>query len=276
MNIGGNIDKYITGDKTKNPVDTFSDADRLPSLMLVDTSASMKKYSDILKQAVVNMIEKIAENSVAKNKVDLEIVTFDTVSQVNIKIPSIEVYKLIDSNNKLKKKYEEKIDFDCRGGTPTALALDTAVEDLRERYEKLKNHGKAPKSPILFILSDGEPCVAPDMKEEHDQLLVSVKAKIKQLVKKYRLVVIAVEVGDVCKPPSTAQEQRERDEMHRHMQDFTGLDNKHHVCQAKDDKGLEDFFKFTSSLLVASCNRAEDTSNLNNKNVSASFNGELR
>ena len=144
----------------------------------------MSKWSALLKEASIRMIEARAEDSKAKEKVDLEVITFNTEEQVCVKIEAQELYNLVDeTTGKIKPDFEQRLQFNCSGATPTAYALAVAVDDLRNRYEKLKKSSKAPKSPILFVLSDGLPEVQDDIRVEHDKLLAEQLARIKQLVR---------------------------------------------------------------------------------------------
>jgi len=275
--VGGvNLNSYIKGDTQPEKVDVFCQAGRVPALLLVDTSASMDDYADILKNAVIEMINTIANHPVAGNKVDLEVVTFDTVSQINIRIPATEIKNIVDSNKNIKPEYANRLDFSCVGGTPTGYALATAIQDIRERYQDLKDANKAPQCPILFILSDGEPCVEPNLTQEHDKLLNQMKTQIKQMVKANQIVVVAVEVGEICEQPQNPAQKKDREDMHQLMQEITGLPNKHHVLQARNIDELQNFFKFTSSLLVSSASGSQDTTQLNQQDLSQKTKPVLR
>lgn len=263
-----NLNQHVTGDLVQSNVDAFSQAGRVPALLLVDTSASMRYYADVLHNAVIEMIHTIAAHPVAGNKVDLEVVTFDTQSQINIRIPAEEVRNLVDKSKQIKPEYAEKLNFTCIGATPTGYALAVAVQDIRERYQELKGSHKSPKCPILFVLSDGNPCVGERIRAEHDALLEEMKHTIQEMVQKHQLVVVAVEVGEICEPPQDEEEKREHEAMHKLMQEITGLPNQNHVCQAKDIDALQNFFQFTSSLLVSSATGSQDTTELNQQNLS--------
>jgi len=263
-----NINEHVTGDLSQNDVGVFSQASRVPALLLVDTSASMRDYADVLKNAVTEMIHTIAQHPVAGNKVDLEVVTFDTQSQISIKIPAEEVRNLVDEKKQIKQEYADQLKFNCIGATPTGYALAVAIQDIRERYQELKDKNKSPKCPILFILSDGNPYVEKKYQEEHDTLLEKMKTQIQEMVRMHQLVVLAVEVGEVCEPPKNPEQKREREEMHQLMQEITGLSNKNHVCQAKNVSELKNFFEFTSSLLVSSATGSQDTTMLNQQDLS--------
>ena len=248
--VGLRVPKGFT--KHKMP-DMAADAERIPACILVDTSSSMSQWSALLKEASVRMIEAIAEDEKAKEKVDLEVITFNTEEQVCVKIEAQELYNLIDeATGKIKPDFEQRLQFNCSGATPTAYAIAVAVDDLRNRYEKLKEASKAPKSPILFVLSDGLPEVQDDIRPEHDKLLAEQLARIKQLVGEDRLSVIAVKIGRICEEPQTTWQKKHYPEMHQLMQDITGLDNDHHVRMAKDTDDIAKFFEFTSTLVKES------------------------
>lgn len=248
--VGLRIPKGFT--KHKMP-DMAADAERIPACILIDTSGSMSPWSALLREASIRMIEAIAEDMRAKEKVDLEVITFNTEEQVCVKIEAQELYSLIDeTTGKIKPEFAERLQFECSGATPTAYALAVAVDDLRKRYKDLKEASKAPKSPILFVLSDGLPEVQEDIRADHDKLLAEQLARIKQLVGEDRLSVVAVEIGRICEEPKSDRDGRKKQAMHKLMQDITGLGNDHHVRKAKDTNDIAEFFKFTATLVKES------------------------
>lgn len=258
----------VTGNTNVKAPDMMADAGRVPACLVIDTSGSMRPYAEQLKIAAVKMIEAVAKHGVAGEKVDLEVITFNTKEQISIKIEAQELYNLVDGSGKLKSEYENRLGFECAGGTPTGYALNVAVSELRNRYEDLKTKGKSPISPILFVLSDGLPEVQPEIKTEHDRVLTEEIANIKKLVSENRLVVIAVEVGMICEAAEDDWSKRMYPVMHKLMQEITGLNNGNHVRQAKDAESLAAFFEFTSSLLVHSATNPND--NLNKRDLSHS------
>ncbi len=262
----------VTGFTKKEMPSAESEAGRVPACLLVDTSGSMEEWTGILKESAKKMIESIAKNDTALEKIDLEVITFNTEEQISIKIPAQELYGLIDeSSGLLKREFQTRLDFKCQGGTPTAYALKVAVDDLRERYDTLKRQGKSPKSPILFVLSDGLPEVHDYQQAEHDQLLKEGIDRIRELVREYKLSVVAVKVGRICGEPRNDWEKQKFPQMHQLMRDITGLSDDHHVCEAKDTEDLSKFFVFTSTLLI---NSAKDPNfDLNKMDLSRS---ELR
>lgn len=242
-----------------------AEAGRVPACLVIDTSGSMKNYSEQLRKAAIKMIEAVGAHGVAGEKVDLQVITFNTTEQIAIKIEAQELYNLVE-NGKLKAEYETRLDFKCGGGTPTGYALRVAVNELRNRYETLKASGKSPCSPILFVLSDGLPEVAEAQKAEHDRILIEEIANIRSLVSENRLVVIAVEIGMICEEPKDDWSKKMFPVMHKLMQDITGLNDSKHVRQAKDAEALAKFFEFTSSLLVHSATSPND--DLNKRDLS--------
>lgn len=259
---------YVTG-FTKNIMpDSLAEAGRVPACILIDTSLSMKEYDTVLKNAAEQMIKAVASHHTAGELVDISIITFNTTEQISIKIKTQELYQLVDDNTKeLKPEYKERLKFVCQGGTPTAYALKTAIDELRERYETLQKAKKIPKSPILFVLSDGLPEIQKGLKADHDRLLKEQIERVRTLVAENRLSVVAVEVGRICKEPENDWDRKKFPEMHQLMQDITGLNDNRHVRQAKDADNLAKFFEFTSTLLIQS---ATHDTNLNQVNLSRS------
>ena len=239
----------VTGFTQRRMPAIDADAERIPVCILLDTSSAMKRWAELLKEASVRMIEATAENMKAREKIDLEVIAFNSEDQLCIKIEAQELYNLIDDNTgKIKPEFAERLNFECRGFTPTAYALAAAVDELRERYTELKKACKAPKSPLLFVLTDWLPEVQDDIRVEHDKLLAEQLARIKQLVRENRLYVFAVKIGRVCEEPQTTWEKKHFSEMHQLMQDITGLDNDSRVCTMKNESELFRFIEFVSSI----------------------------
>lgn len=242
----------IVGKNVKKNLDMDSKANRAPALLLIDTSSSMEEYCELLNAAVVKMIESVSVHPAAGNLVDLEVMTFNSQEQMQVKIPSQELYQLVDKDKKLKKNHREALMFTCKGATPTGYALKAALDDLLERYQDLKDFKKSPKMPILFVMSDGLPEISASMKEEHDKILGEQLARIKELVSANKLSVVAVEVGNICDPNASYWHKEQHPQMHKLMRDITGLNDDRHVRQARDAEQLAQFFVFTSSLLIGS------------------------
>ncbi len=239
----------VTGFTQRGMPAPDADAERIPVCILVDTSSAMKRWAELLKEASVRMIEAVAEDMKAREKIDLEVITFNMDEQICIRIEFQELYNLIDeAKGKIRPEFTERFNFECRGLTPTAYALSMAVDELLERYAKLKEAKKAPKSPLLFVLTDWLPEVQNDMRAEHDKLLLEQLARIKQLVRENRLYVFAVQIGRVCEEPQTKWEKKHFPEMRKLMQDITGLDNDSRVCAVKDEAELFRFIEFVSRI----------------------------
>lgn len=238
----------------KIPPSMYSDARRLPTCIVIDTSGSMEEYSNLLHTAAVNLIEQLAKDDTALAKIDLEIITFNTKDQINIRIPAQELEELIDENGRLKEEYKLALNFECGGGTPTGYALHVAVNELLDRYKVLKGAGKSPFSPIMFFMSDGYPEVASINKVEHDNLLNETLKEIRKQVNEKRLSVIAVEAGQVCelKKSKNEEDKRNYNYMHKLMRDITGLSDDHHIRQAVNEQDIKTFFTFTETLLKES------------------------
>lgn len=245
------LNHYIIGDINQQPIDVFSQAGRVPVLLLVDASRSTRQYSDALENGVTEMITAIADHPVAGRKVDLEVVTF-AHSQIHIRIPAMEIQNLVDRNTRqIKPEYLDKLRFDYQPNLPTGYALAIAMQRLSERYQQLKNCSKSPKCPVLFVVSGNTPLVSITQCAEHDRILHQMKEKIKNMVQKNQLISFAAKVGWSSEPPQEPAYKRQYDEIHQLMQDITGLPDDSRVYQAGTGEQLKEFFHSCNSGEIA-------------------------
>jgi len=193
---------------------------RLPAVLLVDTSGSMRSYKSLLKDSVEGVYDSILSNRKASNVIELGVMTFKSEIQVLEKLREI----------KLQKSKGKNLDFECNGVTLTGLAVKAALAHLRARevaYEEAKPavHHYA---PILFFISDGNlECYDGAVKSQEERARRESIAYIKHEVEKNRLIVISVEVGDYCD--------------HSLVTQLTGLNDDKHICKLND---FEKVFKF--------------------------------
>lgn len=213
---------------------------RLPAIMLVDTSGSMRNYEDLLKRSVERLYEAILADSTASNSTELAVLTFNSDIEILERMREIEAQEAQGKN----------LDFHCHGCTLTGLALKNAIMQIEGRkkvYAKV-----VPKiryyAPIIFLISDGVPeCYDENVKPQEAEAMEFSKMYIKREVAANNLVVISVEVGDYCD--------------HALMTELTGLDNDKHVTKVNNATELAKFFKVTSSIIISISKGG--TSNLN-------------
>ena len=215
-------------------VDDFNQAKRLPAIILVDTSGSMKRYEDLLKQAVASLYDEILRDGTARSATELAVMTFNSDIEILERMKEIE----------LQESKGRNLDFHCEGVTLTGLATKAAIKHLEARIATYKQSAPIVPyyPPILFVLSDGYPfCGAncPDeVRRQEEMAMRESKQYIRAEVAANRLVVVSVEVGDGCD--------------HELMRELTGLDDDRHVFKVNDSTELANFFRFTSSILISS------------------------
>ena len=196
-------------------VNILNQEKRLPTILLVDTSGSMRSYKSLLKDSVEGVYDSIFSNRKASNVIELGVMTFNSEIQVLEKLREI----------KLQKSKGKNLDFECNGVTLTGLAVKAALAHLRARevaYEEARPavHHYA---PILFFISDGKPeCYDDAVKPQEERARRGSIAYIRKVVAANQLVVISVEVGDYCD--------------HSLMTQLTGLNDDKRVCKLNDFK----------------------------------------
>ena len=224
----GNSDLSEFGEKKVNE---NNQSKRLPAIILVDTSGSMRNYEILLKKSVESLYDEILKDRSASNATELSVMTFNSDIEVLEKMKEI----------KLQEAKGRNLDFHCDGVTLTGLALKVAISQLESR-KKVYAQSK-PKikyyAPIIFFVSDGKPeCYdATVLKQEQTAMAYSLNY-IRQEVAANRLVVISVEVGDNCD--------------HSLMRQLTGLNDDKHVTKVNNAAELANFFKVTSSIIISS------------------------
>ena len=212
-------------------VNILNQEKRLPTILLVDTSGSMRSYKSLLKDSVEGVYDSIFSNRKASNVIELGVMTFNSEIQVLEKLREI----------KLQKSKGKNLDFECNGVTLTGLAVKAALAHLRARevaYEEAKPavHHYA---PILFFISDGKPeCYDDAVKPQEERARRESIAYIRKVVAANQLVVISVEVGDYCD--------------HSMMVQLTGLDDDRHVIKVNNGIEFSKFFQLSSSVIISS------------------------
>lgn len=212
-------------------IDIMNTQKRQPAIILVDTSGSMRGNEELLQNSVVRLYEEIMCNPVASNAVELGIMEFN--DYIHVLVEPKEVYKQEDMGRSLV--------FECAGQTLTGLAVKEAIARLEKRIQEIKKAGIPHYSPILFLLSDGEPyCSIDEVEQENKAALIESIKKIENMVQKNKLRVVCVEVGLGCN--------------HELMKKLTGISDEPNarVMNISSAGELADFFKWTSSYLIQS------------------------
>lgn len=204
---------------------------RLPSIVLVDTSGSMYNYENLLKKSVEELYDAILSDRRAAKSTELAVLTFNSDIEILERMREI----------KSQESKGKNLDFHCEGCTLTGLALKAAIMQIEGRKQVYENNVPIVKyySPIIFLISDGKPvCNDDNVKPQELAAMEFSKEYIKREVAANRLVVISVEVGNDCD--------------HELMMELTGLNSDKHVTKVKNASELVNFFKITSSIIIAS------------------------
>ncbi len=220
-------------------IDGENESRRLPVFILVDVSQSMKQAApnveSMLKGAVEDLYDVILAHPEASRMTELGVMVFSSEIKVVEKLREIKSHKGKGRN----------LEFSCQGQTLTGLAVQRAIKLFDERLKDYRR--RQPRiyhyAPLLFILSDGQSyCSVPDVKEANEAALQWCIDEIRDRVKKNRMAVVAVEVGDYCD--------------HDQMRQLTGCKDDRHVKKIGNHRELSQFFKLTSSIITTSSKNA--------------------
>ncbi len=231
-NLLGNDDLSRLGKPyAEATVDQMNTEKRLPSILLVDTSRSMRLYKNLLKESVEGVYDAILRDRKASNVTELGVMTFNSEIQILEKMREI----------KKQKEKGRNLDFICDGVTLTGLAVKAALAHLEARKDAYKKARPVTRhyAPILFFISDGKPeCYDAVVQPQEDKARQQCIAYIKGQVTANRLVVISVEVGDYCD--------------HNMMIQMTGLPDDKHVIKVHNGIEFSKFFRLSSSVIISS------------------------
>ncbi len=223
-NLLGNDDLSRLGKPyAEATVDQMNTEKRLPSILLVDTSRSMRLYKNLLKESVEGVYDAILRDRKASNVTELGVMTFNSEIQILEKMREI----------KKQKEKGRNLDFECEGIGLTGLAMKAALAHLEARKETYRNARPMIRhyAPILFFISDGKPeCFDDAVKPQEDRARQQCIAYIRKQVAENRLVVVSVEIGDHCG--------------HALMAELTGLPDDRHVIQLRNPEAFSKFVKF--------------------------------
>ena len=116
-------------------------AKRLPVALCIDTSTSMRKYSQDLNQAVQLFYQQCANDPKAKNAV--EIIAIEFGGEVSVVSAFSEA------------EYAQIPHFTAKGQTLTASGVTLALDALEARKDWYRAEGIGYYQPILVLMSDG-------------------------------------------------------------------------------------------------------------------------
>ncbi len=226
--IGG-----LSGLASSSQVDLLVPNTRMPALILMDTSGSMQGNEEAMQDAIEQLYERLFENNYSRSCAEVGIMSFNEI--IEVLAPMREINPATNNGKGLR--------INCRLQTLTGLALAAALDHLERRTAVYRDNDMRYNSPILFFFSDGIPYVSRKKTAQEDmEALAEVLEKIRELVERNLLVVIAYELGNDCD--------------HELMTRITGLPDDRHVrkfSRTKDD--MADLFKVTSSMIISSSRR---------------------
>lgn len=217
-------------------VDERNAGRRLPVIILVDTSGSMRDTEALLQQSVKDLYKTLLNDPAVCPRVELSIMSFNSDLQILEPMRELKQHEAMGSN----------LTFKCGGCTYTGLALKMAIMHLEDRLKVFREHKPRIRyyAPIIFLLSDGIPVCNDDaVKPEEQRAMQEAKEYIKKNVAQNHLSVIAVEIGNSCD--------------HALMRDLTGLNDDKHVVKVSDKYQLAAVFNFTSSLIKYSSQNSQ-------------------
>lgn len=219
-------DLSVFGENTADPI---NQSRRLPVMFLVDTSASMYLYEELLQNSVAELFQAILTDEEASAAVELGITRFD--SDITTLCPIREIYR--------HETQGRDLDFTTTGQTLMGSALQAALDDLDERVlmYRASTPSKRYYSPILFLLTDGTPFCPYNIKDKEDETMEIVKERIRQRVSQNELVVVCIEIGDDCD--------------RNLLTELTGLDDDRHVYKVNDATELSNFFTTASRIVIS-------------------------
>ncbi len=116
---------------------------RCPCLLLLDNSGSMAGQPLAeLNAGLVQFKDELAADSLAAKRVEIAIVSFGPVSTVTDFVTADEFYPPT---------------LQSAGDTPMGLAIQRAVEMIRQRKDVYRTNGIAYYRPWIFLITDGAP-----------------------------------------------------------------------------------------------------------------------
>lgn len=163
--------------KKYEEIDVMNPAPRIPVVLVLDTSGSMKgEPIKELNSALQKFIKDVSNDEAASTSVELEI------------IPMTESAEPLVEFSPVWQIHEKQIDLTAGHGTYIGKALQRTLEDLNTRVELYQSNGITYYMPWVFMMTDGKPG---DKWEEPANILC-------ELADKRRLFYYGVGIGNKC------------------------------------------------------------------------------
>ena len=127
--------------ETPRPI-TNRGEEHIACAVVVDTSGSMHGYEQELKQAIHEMMEAIMEDDMARGRVELCLITYDSTARMVQPFGPMHMF-------------EAPGEICCKGMTSTHAAIRMALDAVKARTAEYDAQGVARKRPWLWLLTDG-------------------------------------------------------------------------------------------------------------------------
>lgn len=158
-------------------VDVSNPAPRIPVVLVLDTSRSMKgEPIQKLKEGLQQFVKEVSNDEAASMSVELEIIPMTESAE-----PLIQFSQTWEIETK-------KINPVAKYGTYTGKALQRTLEDLNARIELYQSKGIQYYRPWVIMMTDGKP--GDQWKEQADILC--------DLASQDRIVYLGVGIGEKC------------------------------------------------------------------------------
>jgi uncharacterized protein YegL len=143
------VEKVDEFDEFDLDVDLFVDTStKTPAILLLDISESQSWYGGIenLNSAKNVLLESLKSDDYAKSSVELSVITFNHEVQRVLPFTPLNDISKID-------------DFVAIGGTDIGKAIETGIDDIKQREQYYKSNNIKSKKPVVVFLTD---CDIPD------------------------------------------------------------------------------------------------------------------
>lgn len=141
------------------------------AVLIMDTSRSMKMYSEDIKECIKNLIRALKNDYITADVVCISVITFN--STVNELVPFTIVHD-IDEN------MIDNIEFKSK--THTGSAILTALENLSDEKKRLSDLGRHFYKSQIYLITDGNPDFCMSQEEEETEKLLQAYKDIKNFI----------------------------------------------------------------------------------------------
>ena len=153
---------------------------RCPVLIIADCSGSMSgRPIDAMNQGVDDLYQAIADDEIARNRVEVALLSFSTEARVERDFSTIDEW--------------DKTRMRANGSTNMHLAIEQGCDLLEERKEQYRRGGVPYFRPIMVLFSDGLPTSPPSEMERANQRLVDMENENKLTIFKVAVNEAAVQ-----------------------------------------------------------------------------------